>query len=349
MKNIHPIKTTLLQPKNIYSLKRNVINPYDNVDWINSQKIISMNHIHERSAMLSLYASGVRHLPISAYYPSTPRYYPLRDTTANVPIDLLDSPNAEHHSVTNLTSKFHFNSLGSFYESGSQSGEEPVGVSDTWQNAFDGIFADLQYEDGGGVIIAHPQYTRDTAGEGNFTDANICQMLDYDERVLGIEIYSHSSMRHYDEPFPFGVLPTKIWDDILTSGRRVYGFCTIDHAGFNIPNWGLDKGRNVLLVPDATEHNCLKAYRNGHTYGALLGTTVTFTNISATDKRVNVSLDAPSEIRFITNGGKIAKKVVGTEAEYDVAYNDLYVRIEVVNNDEMLFSQPILYKKTIVI
>lgn len=318
----------------------NMKNPYKNVNWESDDKIMSISHVHEINVLSDLYNKGVRHLPYSPYYPSDPnRHYPLSEKVANIPTDLMSSPNAEHTNTTNGYGE-HIIGLGSFFESGKPSGESPIGLNDTWQNGFKGILENLQYEDGGGVIIAHPN----TLFVKERHLPTLLNYLDYDSRVLGIEVYNHSGMRYPTiyKDIPNGIA-THIWDDVLRTGRHKFGYCVIDHAGFDIEGWGLDLGRNMLLVPEATEHECLKAYRNGNFYGALSGNVIHFTTIQANETTVTATVDLPSTLKIITNDG-VVKEVVDESINYDVKDSDVFVRIEAYKDREILYSQPIMYK-----
>lgn len=145
------------------------------------------------------------------------------------------------------------------------------GVNRPWRDAFraglDGTRRDadgkpvegLMFADGGGITINHPTEPL----------ARICEQLDFDERVLGIEFWNQRRMfggrtLELAETMPFYTM----WDDVLRSGRRCFGFCVKDHC----LNW---RGRNVLLVPPgvteatAREREALRAYRHGCFFGLL--------------------------------------------------------------------------------
>lgn len=140
------------------------------------------------------------------------------------------------------------------------------GTNRPWRDAFraalDGTLKDekgqpiegLQYPDAGGITINHP------------TDPleRILEMLDFDPRVLGIEVWNErrafggTDMRFY-----------RLWDEVLRTGRRCLGFFVKDHI-YN------RRGRNVLLVswPETATHaererEALRAYREGRFFGLL--------------------------------------------------------------------------------
>ena len=140
------------------------------------------------------------------------------------------------------------------------------GTNRPWRDAFraalDGTLRDaagrpvegLLFPDGGGITINHP------AGSA----PRLLEMLDFDPRVLGIEVWNQHEgfggpqMRFY-----------RLWDEALRAGRPCFGFFVKDHVYFG-------RGRNVLLVsnpPTATrlqrEHEALRAYRQGRFFGLL--------------------------------------------------------------------------------
>lgn len=141
------------------------------------------------------------------------------------------------------------------------------GVHRPWRDAFraalDGTLRDengkpmegLQYADGGGITINHP----------GLHLADCLPLLDFDPRVLGIEVwndhYPLGARRGADMGF------YELWDNILRTGRRCFGFFVNDHRYFG-------RGRNVLLAPPMQglpmaerEQNALRAYRQGRFFG----------------------------------------------------------------------------------
>ncbi|MGI6088148.1 MAG: hypothetical protein ACOYCD_09470 [Kiritimatiellia bacterium] len=141
------------------------------------------------------------------------------------------------------------------------------GVQRPWRDAFsaalDGALRDgegkplegLQYADGGGITINHP----------GLSLAAYLPLLDFDPRVLGIEVwndhYPLGGQRGADMGF------YELWDNILRTGRRCFGFFVNDHQYYG-------RGRNVLLVPPMQdlpmaerERNALRAYRQGRFFG----------------------------------------------------------------------------------
>lgn len=143
------------------------------------------------------------------------------------------------------------------------------GTNRPWRDAFraalDGTLKDEQgrpiegllYPDGGGITINHP------------TDRLpvLLDMLDFDQRVLGIEVWNqHEDFGVRDKTF---MALYRRWDEILRTGRRCYGFFVKDHMLYG-------RGRNILLLGDSVqqtrqerEHEALRAYREGCFFGLL--------------------------------------------------------------------------------
>jgi hypothetical protein len=149
------------------------------------------------------------------------------------------------------------------------------GTNRPWREVFraalDGEMIDgqrrggLLVTDGGGITLNHP------AGQlADYTD-----MLDFDPRVLGIEVWNQlangfgASRALADQPGAPQLHFYRLWDDILRTGRRCWGFFVKDHLTFT-------RGRNVLLLPpldglsqSEREAAALRAYRRGCFMGSI--------------------------------------------------------------------------------
>ena len=139
------------------------------------------------------------------------------------------------------------------------------------QSALDGENRDgvqsggLLHSEGGGITLNHP-----TGKMGDYIE-----MLDFDPRVLGIEVWNQltsgfgSNRGFYDSMTKPPSHFYELWDKILASGRRCWGFFVKDHNTYG-------RGRNVLMVPPLSgvsvtdrEANMLHAYRNGSFFGSV--------------------------------------------------------------------------------
>ncbi len=379
-------------------------NPYARVDWKKVSRVPSASHMHlvNQRQLDNAYRYGIRHFPISNYYPSAPyradtrlsdfklrQWWPaIRDgkridppidwngiidwqdeladeyrsqlpfqetdpTYSAIPSDAILSSNAEHHGFCN--SQAHTCSPGSSFASGTFDVHNkfnlnrhgfPVGFGGTWQEAFEGMIDGLDYPDGGGITVNHPTWF------SRFTDEQVLEMLDFDDRVLGIEIYNDYSWKrdwyqkpNYEAPDePEQGFSTNMWDRILLTGRRSWGFCVPDHSAGD-GNW---RGRCVLLVQEYSEHACLKAYRDGSFYGCLTGEGVSLTGFEASETSVSVSLSGLAEIRFVADAA-VVKTVTGDRAAFEVPQRNgspgvVYVRVEARDKTgERLFLQPVRF------
>jgi hypothetical protein len=259
----------------------------------------------------------------------------------NIPKDVIISPNAEHHSFTN--SPLHACAVGSLYASGNFDVHNDfktidhgysAGTGLPWEKAFALMLDKLLFKDGGGITINHPIWS-------GLTFDDVIKMLDFDNRVMGIEVYNDTCATNYGEPEKGWAL--KLWDEVLKTNRRCLGFFVPDHT--------VGRGKNILLLPQFTENECLKAYRKGAFFGAMTGETLMFTNIFLAGNLLKVGLNNTAYIRIVTNAGE-AQKTRSNEVEFKVPVDSngipsvSYIRIEATDdNSEQIFSQPIRFLK----
>ena len=232
------------------------------------------------------------------------------------------------------------------------------GTNRPWRDAFraalDGqrkdtegrLIEGLLFPDGGGITINHPRGSLES----------LLEMLDFDARVLGIEVWNQHT--------GFGGIPMAYyqrWDEVLRTGRQCFGFFVKDHALYG-------RGRNVLLVrtpPHSTraerEREALRAYREGRFFGVLGAmavdasgkvappydhTAFRFTRIAVRDTEagrpaaLEVSVNGAdrsqrpnTQIRFVTDAG-VAHVASGEHAKFEFprgasgAILCRYVRVE---------------------
>lgn len=138
------------------------------------------------------------------------------------------------------------------------------GTNRPWRDAFRAALDGMLYPDAGGLTINHP---------GNNLGELLAQ-LDFDERVLGVEVWNHDGLFGCSPRQPAAMTYYAQWDNVLRTGRRCFGFFVKDHYLYG-------RGRNVLLIPDFTnlspkerEREALRAYREGRFFG-LIGATAT--------------------------------------------------------------------------
>ena len=112
------------------------------------------------------------------------------------------------------------------------------------------------------------------------------------------------------------------------------------------------RGFNILLVNDFTEHNCLKAYRDGAFFGSEYGGSLSFNKIALENDQLIIQTNEIATITIITDRG-ISKIDMDTNSTiYKIPFDSYniptikYVRIEAENEaKERIFSQPIRFIK----
>ena len=257
------------------------------------------------------------------------------------PANLLQAPNAEHHSFTD--SQAHICAPGSNYASGTfdarnkfqtkSRGGYNFGTGLPWREAFDKMFEGLIYSDGGGVTINHPMWSK-------LKPNQILDMLDYDPRVLGMEVFNMSAGDKTRYPW-CEKLNEPYWDDALKTGRQCFGFF--------VPDWGVFEGTNILLVPERSVHACLQAYRQGNWYGAIKGRHIlNFKRITFDGETLQAATDKPARFEVIAQTGVVCE-TTSDHLSFNISSSDRkkygYVRIKAYATDdsgEILFSQPFM-------
>ncbi|HOA62941.1 MAG: hypothetical protein KA191_00005 [Verrucomicrobia bacterium] len=262
----------------------------------------------------------------------------------DIPKNIIFSPNAEHHAFANIGPGVHINAPGSLYSSGTfdarnrfrtfwGGGEFSYGAGLPWQESFALMLEQLLFADGGGITINHPHWS----GK-DLPQSLIEEMLDFDPRVLGIEVLNSDDW------------DLEMWDRLLCTGRRCLGFFVPDwQVQTDAPHPG---GFNVLLVDEFTEHQCLQAYRRGAFFGSQFGgQALTFQRIELRDGKLTIETNSKGDLTVVTDqnrtGTADADRMV-----YEIPTNTQkiptikYVRIEASNGQERIFSQPIRFVRS---
>ena len=132
---------------------------------------------------------------------------------------------------------------------------------------------------------------------------------------------------------------------MLATGRKCFGFFTPDHA--------VGKGRNILLVPEFNERECLRAYRQGSFYGAIEGNGLRFSNVTLAGQTLFVAIHRKGVVRLASNKGEALKSKAVTEVEDRIPTGKdgrpgiSYIRAEAFDEtSEKLFCQPIMFRLT---
>ncbi|HNX34294.1 MAG TPA: hypothetical protein PKM57_06685 [Kiritimatiellia bacterium] len=177
------------------------------------------------------------------------------------------------------------------------------GTNRPWRDAFRAALDGMLYPDAGGLTINHPG---SNLGE-------LLAQLDFDERVLGVEVWNHDGLFGCSPRQPEAMTYYAQWDNVLRTGRRCFGFFVKDHYLYG-------RGRNVLLIPDFAkltpkerEREALRAYRQGRFFG-LLGAMAT-----GADGKVVAPYDR-SDFRFTRIA--VRQNADGSAAGLEVAVGD---------------------------
>ena len=257
-----------------------------------------------------------------------------------LPEGILEAPNAEHHGF--IGSPTHMCSPGSAFASGTfdarnfyktMSHGYHFGSGEPWRLAIDRMIEGLIYPDGGGVTINHPTWS-------NLKREHMMEILDYDPRVLGIEVFNESAAK--SESYPWSDSYSEdYWDHALGLGRQCFGFF--------VPDWGYKEGVNVLIVKEKTVHECMKAYRQGNWFGAIKGRGIlNFKSIRFDGETLQATTDKKARFQVISKQG-VVKETETDKLEFKIAKEDygkhIYLRIKAFatdNSGEIIFSQPFM-------
>lgn len=252
-----------------------------------------------------------------------------------LPEGIMEAPNAEHHSFPDcdliMDRGFHITAPGSMWASGhfdkgnkyhlKDHGYMP-GAGLPWKEGFKRILDNLLWEDGGGIILNHPTHTRAPL-------EFLLEALDYDERVLGIEVWNTSQSSE------------EVWDSILCTGRQCFGFFAPDH--FNKLSQ-MYNPMNILLPGERTAHACMRSYREGSLYGCLFHSGLAFEEITLEEDRFFIKTNKKAFIELIGFPGVVAYNR-GNELEYTFTLPKaklLYLRARASDETgERIFSQPL--------
>lgn len=187
---------------------------------------------------------------------------------------------------------------------------------------------DAVHDDGGVVVAAHPNWQ---AGFSHWPQAELEQITGF----TGIEIYNGLIEHH-----PGAAIATDRWDQLLSAGRRVWGFANDDSHR----PWEVAQGWNVVQAEERTLEAITEALATGRFY-ASTGVTVKQIDISGAELTIETA-DA-DRIRLITDHGVVQQTVSGSTATFiipeQLVYREEheYVRIECAGRGgDMAWLQP---------
>lgn len=139
----------------------------------------------------------------------------------------------------------------------------------------------------------------------------------------GIEIYNGLIEGH-----PGSETAIDIWDQLLSSGRRVWGFANDDSHR----PWEIAKGWNVVQAEECNATAILEALASGRFYAS---TGVSVGSIEVSDGTVSIDTENAEAIRLISDHGIIQQVADGSNASFRIpeqlvhrGRETSYIRIE---------------------
>lgn len=225
----------------------------------------------------------------------------------------------------------HLNALNPAYNVLPQGGETVV---ETLQNNIDAIRAAS-----GLVHINHP----------NFIWAITAEDLKKVENCVLLEIYNgHPAVNNLGG----GGFPSveQMWDDVLSSGKLMYGLGVDDAHVFRQPdNRGAARPGQAWAMVRAKElsvNAILKSLEQGDFYSST-GVELSDYKTDAKGIRINIKEREHFKYRvlFIGNEGKVLKEEISNPAIYRFSGDEKYVRAKILDsNGNVAWTQPVMVK-----
>ena len=152
----------------------------------------------------------------------------------------------------------------------------------------------------------------------------------------GIQIYNARLAR--DEPGNANA--TALWDRLLGAGHRLWGLVGDDTLDSSGPLSTLGRTAVDVQVADLTPVLVEAALKRG---AFVDSTGVRVLGVAADNEVITVVTSDADEIRFIGKGGKVLQTGRGTRAEYQVHWDEGYVRAEATRGGDAAraWTQPI--------
>lgn len=315
-------------------------NPYQNVNWQTALQKTSAEHCHV-SRMEKVDSFGFDIIAFSDYarllpfdnpvfpedsYGSAPNYPASRFDFRGVDTGAMILPNFEVFGIPTMGHTICLGSLAGFighnkhlflaepYPDYTIYGRSiwdeannqmiTLDYNEAWDYILDGIddpnnvgqqIGGLLHSDGGGMFLAHSREVQ-----------SIKDSLDKDDRFLGMSLYNAHLNTQPTPHANYGYYLDE-WDEILATGRKC--------LAFGEPDW-YSTCYSKLLLSEFTEHEALKAYREGRFYVQLAWwqtTNLKFVSITDTGTEIQVVTEnATNGIKIITEDGVVATSTGNT-------------------------------------
>lgn len=146
---------------------------------------------------------------------------------------------------------------------------------------------------------------------------------------------------------------SKLWDQLLSNGKRVLGLATDDahhYHEFNSQKANPGRGWIQVFSEKLSKNSILESMSNGDYYAS---TGIELGEVKLNRKEIIIEVDefqnstknSSISINFIRKNGILAEKADGLSAKYKPVPNDVYIRVEIVSsNGSRLWTQPVWMK-----
>jgi len=149
-----------------------------------------------------------------------------------------------------------------------------------------------------------------------------------------------------------GGLPSveEIWDDVLSSGKLIYGVAVDDAHIFKEP-WNKNAARPgqgwiIVQAERLTAEALLEAMEKGDFYSS---TGVELDEFLANEETLSITIRergaAKFRTQFIGRGGKVCKEDTSNPASYKFKGDEMYIRAKILDsNGRVAWTQPVMIK-----
>lgn len=167
-------------------------------------------------------------------------------------------------------------------------------------------YLDAAADSGGVTVFNHPQWV--------FNHWTPLQMLTH-ERIHALEVYNAAV-----EELPGSADVSPLWDEILSTGRRIWGVASDDahHAPYRGRAW-------VMVRAEKNRIGILEALKAGRFYAS---SGVVIDDVRFESGRLIVESADAEVIRFIARNGSVVQRTEGSKGSYIVREDDVYIRAE---------------------
>jgi predicted metal-dependent phosphoesterase TrpH len=167
------------------------------------------------------------------------------------------------------------------------------------------------------------------------------------ENLRFLEVYNGHPTVYNDGDAELGKQSVEsMWDDLLSSGRKVYGLAVDDahhFAEFHPGNANPGRGWIMVRAASLTARDIIGAIRSGEFYATTGVELADLTNSASVIRlRVQSPANTPCAIEFVGPGGHVLHALSGVEAEFRPSPGQGYVRARVrTGSGARCWTQPV--------